>query len=356
MAPADLRFELWFKGQKYGRGFDSLKVEWDPVGAAAKPMDLSNSTWGTDTSPPVETEWTKPSALRDSQIGIGKERRVGDGIQPQDLQESISAGDIQETQSLLESNFDAVARDDFAWLRELKDLNYLEHDIAELLINSEKDSPWIYFEPRAKNDLSIILGYHQPACVHHDRRRSQKAGAFPTAEHSAKPTNPTRLSRSTDEDSLICIIDELCRLAGVCPTTRDLNKWTGQVLFSSDNPEMTASVTYRRKSVSFEDMQISEDSQGRLNWTLANILIVLERFCSAVAQSQQSGLCCDSFTILRKSRDLQSDAIDLVRIDLKLATGLLFDLKHRLNPKLSAESICELFLGSPLAAGTASLT
>jgi hypothetical protein len=315
MAPADLRFELWFKGQKYGRGFDSLKVEWDPVGASAKPMDLSNSSWGTETSPPVETEWTKPSALRDSQIGIGKERRVGDGIQPQDLQESISAGDIQETQSLLESNFDAVARDDFAWLRELKDLNYPEHDITELLINNEKDSPWIYFEPRAKNDLSIILGYHQPACVHHDRRRSQKAGAFPTAEHSAKPTNPTRLSRSTDEDSLICIIDELCGLAGVCPTTRDLNKWTGQVLFSSDNPEMTASVTYRRKSVSFEDMQISEDSQGRLNWILANILIVLERFCSAVAQSQQSGLCCDSFTILRNqetSRVTLSTSFELI--------------------------------------------
>jgi hypothetical protein len=81
MAPADLRFELWFKGGKYGRGVDPLKVEWDPVGASTSPMDLSNSCWVTDTSPLVETKWTtKPSALRDIQIGMGNERRVGDGI------------------------------------------------------------------------------------------------------------------------------------------------------------------------------------------------------------------------------------------------------------------------------------
>lgn len=176
-----------------------------------------------------------------------------------------------------------MARGDFAWLRELKDLNYPEHDIAELLINSEKDSPWIYFEPKAKNDLSIIPGYHQPACVHHDRRRPQKAGAFPTAEHSADLTNPTRLSWSTNEDSLMFIIDGLCGLAGVCSNTRDLNKWTGQVLFSNDNPEMTASVTYRPNSVSFEVMQLGWNS-------LTNILIVLERFCCCTLSTERTML------------------------------------------------------------------
>lgn len=37
VAPADLRFELWFRGQKYNRSHDPIAIEWDPVGASARP-------------------------------------------------------------------------------------------------------------------------------------------------------------------------------------------------------------------------------------------------------------------------------------------------------------------------------
>lgn len=37
VAPADLRFELWFKGQKYNRSHDPIAIEWDPAGASARP-------------------------------------------------------------------------------------------------------------------------------------------------------------------------------------------------------------------------------------------------------------------------------------------------------------------------------
>lgn len=365
VAPADLRFELWFKGKPYTSSIDPVTVEWDPAGASAKPMSHS-TVWGT----------VKPSALRDSQIGMSSERRVGSTIQPQNLRDSIYTGDVQETQSLLESDFDSVAKDDFAWLRELKDLNYPERDIAELLINSEKDSPWIYFEPTANIDRSIIPGYHQPACVHFDRRRSPNSREIvgspftfanrrliPTAGSLAEPTSSTNLSWSTDEESVMCIIDELCGIAGVCPDKRDLDKWTGQVLFSDDYPEMIASVTYRPNSKSLDTSQPSEldragtsvghtESKDR-DRALRDIVTVLERFCSAAAQSQQNGLCCDSFTILKKLRDTQGDAIDLTRVDLKLAVDLLDELKasrldsdRNILPVSTAKSICELFLGS----------
>ncbi|KAF4439449.1 hypothetical protein F53441_12602 [Fusarium austroafricanum] len=36
VAPADLRFELWFKGQKFSRNHDPIKVEWIPAGTQCK--------------------------------------------------------------------------------------------------------------------------------------------------------------------------------------------------------------------------------------------------------------------------------------------------------------------------------
>ncbi|RDW63374.1 hypothetical protein BP6252_10919 [Coleophoma cylindrospora] len=40
IAPADLKFELWFKGKKYNRSHDPVTVEWDPVGASVKPKPI----------------------------------------------------------------------------------------------------------------------------------------------------------------------------------------------------------------------------------------------------------------------------------------------------------------------------
>jgi hypothetical protein len=37
IAPADLKFELWFKGKRYNRGHDPLTIEWDQVGASVRP-------------------------------------------------------------------------------------------------------------------------------------------------------------------------------------------------------------------------------------------------------------------------------------------------------------------------------
>jgi hypothetical protein len=38
IAPADLKFELWFNGKKYNRSHDPITIEWDEAGAAARPV------------------------------------------------------------------------------------------------------------------------------------------------------------------------------------------------------------------------------------------------------------------------------------------------------------------------------
>jgi len=37
IGPADLRFELWFKGVRYNRSHEPIAVEWDHAGANARP-------------------------------------------------------------------------------------------------------------------------------------------------------------------------------------------------------------------------------------------------------------------------------------------------------------------------------
>jgi hypothetical protein len=51
IAPADLRFELWFKGMKYNRGHDAISVQWDDLGSAVKPKQDGGSSWELDAVP-----------------------------------------------------------------------------------------------------------------------------------------------------------------------------------------------------------------------------------------------------------------------------------------------------------------
>ncbi|TVY89880.1 hypothetical protein LAWI1_G005493 [Lachnellula willkommii] len=53
IAPADLRFGLWFKGMRYNKGHDAITVQWDEVGAAVKPKMDGRSSWELDAIPAV---------------------------------------------------------------------------------------------------------------------------------------------------------------------------------------------------------------------------------------------------------------------------------------------------------------
>lgn len=44
VGPADLTFELWFKGKKISKSHDPIKVKWDAEGAASTPRDTASET------------------------------------------------------------------------------------------------------------------------------------------------------------------------------------------------------------------------------------------------------------------------------------------------------------------------
>lgn len=43
VGPADLTFELWYKGQKFSKNHAPIKVTWDEEGAASTPTDASQA-------------------------------------------------------------------------------------------------------------------------------------------------------------------------------------------------------------------------------------------------------------------------------------------------------------------------
>jgi hypothetical protein len=58
VGPVDLKFELWFRGTKYNRNHDPVKIEWDQAGALARPRSRSgdstaNDAWEISTQRPL---------------------------------------------------------------------------------------------------------------------------------------------------------------------------------------------------------------------------------------------------------------------------------------------------------------
>ncbi|ESZ94388.1 hypothetical protein SBOR_5252 [Sclerotinia borealis F-4128] len=49
IAPADLRFELWFKGTRYNRSHESLSIDWDPAGASLRPPSVDDAIDGWES-------------------------------------------------------------------------------------------------------------------------------------------------------------------------------------------------------------------------------------------------------------------------------------------------------------------
>lgn len=64
IAPADLRFELWFKGAKYNRSHEPVSVEWDAAGANARPPTREKGGMGGDGDGAWESYGGRPAVGR----------------------------------------------------------------------------------------------------------------------------------------------------------------------------------------------------------------------------------------------------------------------------------------------------
>ncbi|KAL4735035.1 hypothetical protein BDV11DRAFT_212280 [Aspergillus similis] len=181
---------------------------------------------------------------------------------------------------------------------------YSLQDLAELLLEHHRDSPWLYFDPRNWPHTEIRLNHH-------------------VLKYEASP--PSLMV--DDNAEKIEMVEELCGLAGICPTTRDMRDSPGSVEFFEE--KQAATISYAHTT--------DEDEVDTCGITIRHIFSALTRLCTAIGLIQEAGLCCSSFTILKFTR-LDHEGPSPCTAEL---VSVPFDAVVRLSKALdSAEDSC----------------
>jgi hypothetical protein len=231
---------------------------------------------------------------------------------PTTIEEAVECRNFDVLRQLLRKEFETAAKGKYSWILELDELGYTRDEIAEIIFEQANDAPWIYFAPTTFHTAPPLIGVHLPGCV-----------------HQFLPSNPNSASQSSVLGSLpeiwrsiAKIVEELCGLAGIAPTTRDMEKWDGSVMFTERNS--MATVTYSRISGKL-DMEHRE--------MISRLHNSLRRFCLAAGHAQAAKLCCDSFTVLflpsKKDTDQTYPAepsIEVCQIGFDLPLQMLSEL------------------------------
>ena len=222
---------------------------------------------------------------------------------PTDLSEAVKSRDLRVIQRFLMENVASIATSDFAWLQELGKAGYSTREIAEILLEDINDSPWIYFTPRAYLRHPIRAIFHVPGCAHQASSNIE--------------TRPLLCSRQIRSDfsclhiDMRRLVEELCGIGGVVPSSRDVSTWHGRVTF--EDQSSVSVVTYAA------DSSVSQQSRRNLIVKKSN---VLANFCNAAAAVQYAELCCDSFTVLLRRKD----NLELRRIKFRHALTMASNL------------------------------
>lgn len=231
------------------------------------------------------------------------------------LEEALPSQNIKMVIGLLDQNFDQVAKNDFSWLHELDEMGYTHGEMAELLLESALDSPWIYFAKSQTLRSEILPRFHLPECVHLHGHNLSQSSQFTATTSRRRSLALLGLCRDPEEKALKQAVSELCGIGGVAPNSRDLSTWNGRVVFDQENS--AASVTYSLPG-------------SRGHFSLAKrIFDAAENFCDAAGRVQQARYCCDSFTILRRSST--ENIVELCQIKLELAVRFCREFKDLLS-------------------------
>lgn len=219
------------------------------------------------------------------------------------LTEALARKNIDVVATFLETQFEQASSGEYVWIAELKDIGYTNTEIAQLLYERANDSPWIYFEPANIPSADIRSDHHLENCAHH------------LSETSRPGDQALGPALKTDRDrEVLRIIEELCGLGGLSPSSRAASDWNGTAEFLEEN----SVVLIRHRSPLY--IWPSPSS------TIHRLIRVAEGFCTAVRAVQDAGLCCDSFTVLRTS-GIARPELQLSRIEFSLARQLLNSLR-----------------------------
>ncbi|KAI1855214.1 hypothetical protein JX266_000079 [Neoarthrinium moseri] len=219
---------------------------------------------------------------------------------PSTIQKALLTGSKQVLSRYLQKDFDDVLADsDYHWVQELKEIGCTPDEIADILLEQSRDSPWILFEPQPVEAMDVTPGKHIPSCVH----------------RILDPLT-TVLNVETMQDKhpqFERLVQELCGLAGISPLSKDRETWNGFVEFYENDKSKVASALP-------SDAANSYDSQALL--MLPRLIRATEKLYIALGHVQMAGLCCDSFTMLVQN-DIDQNVIVMKRIYLTLVTYLL---------------------------------
>lgn len=286
--------------------------------AAADTDDLEDSANDDDSSDEDDAQGSVPKSADDVERMLD---HITDGTPyqtfksnlaclahpPTNLAEALNTKNLRAVKRFIRKEFDSIAQDEYAWLQDLEDLGHTRDEIAEILLEEAMDSPWIYFTPAPEplSEFGIERGYHLPGCVHRLTWNS-------SIQHRDLKTS-THVASTLDSTSLPDI-QRLCGLAGITPSSRDVEEWNGSVGFEQDNS--TVWITYGHPDI---------------QKVIHRLEITLRLLCTAIRQCQTQQLCCDSFTIIELPSPLVTVAdrpsVEVHRIDFLNAFRLLQEVR-----------------------------
>ncbi|KAK8218246.1 hypothetical protein IWZ01DRAFT_492415 [Phyllosticta capitalensis] len=252
---------------------------------------------------------------------------------PPELERMLKEGDLEGAGEYLQTFSLRNSAPNFSWIQELLEMDYSTKEVVELLQEQSLDSPWIFFEPQESNDLRVMEDCHIAGCCH-KRLDTQDIGSLAENEdHSILLISRDR------QDQVKSLVEGLCGLGGVAPSSRILEEWTGVVEFDKKN--RGASVSYSTNFGAYSSGPF--ERQKAMLDVLVSVAKVLENIYHAAGILQDQQLCCESFSILVRS-DTEHHA-KLIRIPfsrvVELRAALLGDWIQQRSSGHRAASICD---------------
>ncbi|KAJ3499547.1 hypothetical protein NLG97_g235 [Lecanicillium saksenae] len=227
---------------------------------------------------------------------------------PADISAALALDNASVLKILLEKRLKYVAKGEYSWISDLKDVGYTCKEIAELLYERAHDAPWIYFQLTDIPSGQIQCDHHLDCCAH---------SLFTTSGRDDRLAGWPDWKGDQEVEIRRCV-EELCGLGGISPSSRNMSSWNGTVHFEEQNS--VASLSY---SLASPSLNATEDVVSRL-------ILIVERFATAASLVQHASFCCESFTILRHSRAEDGGAateLKLVRISFSSVVRVLKLLK-----------------------------
>ncbi|KJZ68254.1 hypothetical protein HIM_12358 [Hirsutella minnesotensis 3608] len=238
--------------------------------------------------------------------------RAVDG--PALLQQAIASSHSNLIKLLVSDYVNDVAQGKYSWIAHLKDEGLTADEIMNLVLHAAAQSgPWISVDhsdihvPKDKVDVNL----HQPCCAHKLRQKDTKRSTDnlkPLQEHFSRVDMQGRISL-------------FCGLAGVFPPGGWSSIDFGRVSFSAE-----------AASILFSDQLDSSEPSDLSPATLISQLHEAARGLTFAAVTlQQTGFCCNQFTVLTASEQGSPRSISVVHMNT-----IPFDLLVGLAQEIAA--------------------